>query len=593
MWRGARVRPAAIAVLVAGLSTCVPKLAAPPRRVAMPAPEEAEERVGDDHYPCGGVITQLMPEDVVREIEERARRDCSAGAVSGGRHGEVRVVLGPDPVRSPEPGRIHPWMPAVEAEARLDLTEDDRRCVESAARAVLLSVMQEDEKRGIRLEEIWAPWRKDDTLYVALGRPPPLLPPKQELVDRWLAAARGSAARERFRARLPGDVTLTDDGCLSVASRPAFTGRVESWLARVGTPLADHWQRDGQLFSGLAPEGKWMPRRYLAGRGAMLVHYGAAGDRSRQEICLSRFDDALREQLQARVDRSTTCLVGDLRETLLRPRTEFPAGRLFTSVSVGPSRTCAIDDGGALVCCGQRLPEDVPAGPFTSVAVGATFDCGLAADGTLRCWGIYPPAGGADIAGPYARVAVGGLGRMCAVRRDTGVLECWLPAQPRVVTVGPNRVREVTLLDDGMCALLADGRIRCWGPNPFGGSSDIDVRFRAMGASSKSVCGLVDGREEVWCRRGRERLPWDSYRSFPTTQVRAADASDLAVSRDDECVLDHSGRIVCPHGPASHRWDGLYRTIAAGESRVCATTVEGRVQCDRDWPDETPSQPPP
>jgi hypothetical protein len=71
--------------------------------------------------------------DVVEAIEDRVRRDCTPNATAGGRQGEVRIVLHVDPKRVPEPGSIHPWRPKIDAELHFDLTDDDRRCVETAA----------------------------------------------------------------------------------------------------------------------------------------------------------------------------------------------------------------------------------------------------------------------------------------------------------------------------------------------------------------------------------------------------------------------------------------------------------------------------
>jgi hypothetical protein len=78
---------------------------------------------------------------------------------------------------------------------------------------------------------------RDATLYVAVGEPKPLFPRKPDLIDRWQAAARSRGARERLRARLPAGVTLTDDDCLSMVKRPAYTDRIEG-LARDGRHAA-------------------------------------------------------------------------------------------------------------------------------------------------------------------------------------------------------------------------------------------------------------------------------------------------------------------------------------------------------------------
>jgi len=298
MWRHAHGRLAAIAMLGGGLLACAPA-PKPVARAAAPAEEDdskmepADERANEPS--CGGTVPgPPAAHDVVEVIEEKVRAKCTDSATSGGRHGEVRVVLHVDPIRQSEPNQIHPWRPKVETELHFDLTEDDRRCVESAATAAFGFL--EDQLR-LPIEAVWSEMRKDVTVYVALGHPKPLFPPRPDLIDRWLAA-RSSAARERLRRRLPAYVTLTDDDCLSMVKRPAYTDRVEAWLATVGTPLDAYWKGGDQAVD--RPVGKWLPRRYLVGSRTTVVHYQEVGDRRRQEICLLPFDDFLLEQLQAR-----------------------------------------------------------------------------------------------------------------------------------------------------------------------------------------------------------------------------------------------------------------------------------------------------
>jgi hypothetical protein len=31
-------------------------------------------------------------------------------------------------------------------------------------------------------------------------------------------------------------------------------------------------------------------------------------------------------------------------------------------------------------------------------------------------------------------------------------------------------------------------------------------------------------------------------------------------------------------------WDGAYRSLTGTSTRLCALTVDGRVECDREWP---------
>jgi hypothetical protein len=568
MWWDAHGRLAAIVVVGASLFACA----------ATPKPVEAIDPEHHNEPACSGSFPAVPAEEIAGAIENMAHLDCGPGAASGGRYGEIRVVVRP---RQDD-------KPIVETALGSGLSEEDHHCVEAAVRSALWSI--EQAHSGPREASDFG---KGLDLYIALGTATPLFPSTQGLIDQWRAATRAQPARARFEAQLPAEVRLEDD-CLSIPNRPAFSARLDRWLAKVETPLDPFWQLGNRAFAGLGRHGNLWSRAYLVGNEALMFRYRTALDPSRQAICLLPLDDRLRADLQARVARQATCWAGDLGEVLLHPRTEFPTGRRFKTVAVGAARTCAIDDGGTPVCCGERLTEDIPAGTFATIAVGQTFDCGLTADGSMRCWGDNAPAGGAVIAGPYSQLAVGSRD-ICAIRRDSGALECWLPDAPRVVTVARGRIRDARGLDDSLCALLEDGRISCRDSDSSQGWGELRGRFRAFAASGTSVCGVTAAGNALECWR-RDRAGWlwsDRARDREPSVVAApAQPSDVALAGSDGCVLGRSGQIACWRSRARNRWDGRYGMIASSDDRICAVTVDGRVQCDRPWPfSQTPAAP--
>ena len=52
----------------------------------------------------------------------------------------------------------------------------------------------------------------------------------------------------------------------------------------------------------------------------------------------------------------------------------------------------------------------------------------------------------------------------------------------------------------------------------------------------------------------------------------------------DGCALGSSGRIKCWRSPVRGAWEGVYRSLVGSGTRLCALTVDGRVECDREWP---------
>jgi hypothetical protein len=268
-------------------------------------------------------------------------------------------------------------------------------------------------------------------------------------------------------------------------------------------------------------------------------------------------------------------------EVLLR-RTELPSGRRFKAIAAGPTRACALDDGGALVCCGERLPGGPPPPTLAAVAVGSEFDCGVADDGGLLCWGGDPPAGGGVISGPFKQVAVAG-GNVCAIRRDTHGVECWDSKESRMTSSVRGGARDVAVSREGVCALLEDGRISCLGLYKGGTWRELPGPFSALAASVVTICGVTAGAPPQlrcwWNREGWPDIRESDLPLFATTE----DASEVALSGSEGCVLERSGRVAC-WPERRNRFDGLYRTIAgAGDGRFCALTSDGRAECDRAW----------
>jgi len=501
-------------------------------------------------------------------IEEDAHGSCTTGVAIGNRSGEVRVTVR---------WRRDAPAPVVETETRANLVEADRLCVEAAARRRLPSDS-----------------RDDFTFWVTLGTPPPLFEPAH--LTQWFGAGRSKAARQRFVAALPPEVDLENDNkCLSVPNRPFFTKGIESAIAGAGKPLSEYWQPDddpapprhrGEVVAGLTEHDTPKTRAYLVGGGeGLLLHHRTAAAAPQQWVCLLPFDQTLRQQLRTRLDRRGSCWVGDLRDRLLEPRTEFQAIRPLKAIAIGPTRACALDDSGAPVCCGERADADPPPGAYASLAVGTDFDCGINAEGTLVCWGYYAPAKGAPIPGPYAQVGVAGL-EACAIRRDTRALECWRRDQARMVTVMRDKVRSLAFQHDRVCAMIEDGRTYCRGFAADERWSAIPGAFRVVAASFGVVCGATgpQGRD-LRCWQDH----WAGWRPAPapdrpTMSTPVDEPTAIAMSAGDGCALGSSGRIKCWRSPVRGAWDGVYKSLVGSGTRLCALTVEGRVECDREWP---------
>lgn len=354
--------------------------------------------------------------------------------------------------------------------------------------------------------------------------------------------------------------------------------------------------------------------------------------------CAISADGALRCWGDASVGQlgtGTTETVGDDEAPADVPALDLGLGRRARAIAAGDFHTCAIVQGGAVLCWGWNrfgqlgyartddLGDDEPIanlpavdlGPgraATALAAGANFTCALLDDGSVRCWGgnIGGQLGQGNTAnigddekpgsvpaiplGPGRRavgIAAGGF-HACAVL-DDGELRCWgsnakgelglrttaslgdsepaYLAPPVNLGPGPGTL-EVDAGFSHTCALRADGEVRCWGDGSKGalGLGVEDVvgddetpasvpavrieRASAMSAGAFHTCALLeDGRLRCWGSNSRGQLGND-----------AADQVGNSAAPDTFAAVSLPARVV---------------EVAAGGYHTCARTVDDRLYC--------------
>ncbi len=219
----------------------------------------------------------------------------------------------------------------------------------------------------------------------------------------------------------------------------------------------------------------------------------------------------------------------------------------------GGSHACALLETGQVQCwgansdgqlgndVGNRSPKAVlvknMAGRATAITAGGVHTCALLEDGRVQCWGdnsaFQLATTGQRSVTPVtiplpqkARAIAAGGAHTCAILED-GSVTCWgdnrsgqlgdgtkvKRYQPVSVQNLGGRAVAITAGHAHTCALLTDGRVRCWGNNYYGqlGDGTTDARYSPVTvknlrgpivqiqAGGWHTCALTDkGRAFCW-----------------------------------------------------------------------------------------------
>jgi alpha-tubulin suppressor-like RCC1 family protein len=202
----------------------------------------------------------------------------------------------------------------------------------------------------------------------------------------------------------------------------------------------------------------------------------------------------------------------------------------------------------------------VEGGPIVAIAASNYHVCAVAKGGGVWCWGD-PGLSRLGVAPRDVCVAFDGARFACALR-------------PTRVP-GIDAAIDVTAAADGTCALLRDGRAKCWGANHFGaiGAATTDTCDGAPCARAPTaVAGLADLRA---IDAGWEHTC--AIRADATATCWGEDRhGQLGAPATDACG---SGAIPCARAPRPVGSLAGVASIAAGATHTCARTQRGDVFC--------------
>jgi alpha-tubulin suppressor-like RCC1 family protein len=237
-------------------------------------------------------------------------------------------------------------------------------------------------------------------------------------------------------------------------------------------------------------------------------------------------------------------------------------GRTVRALAAGDDHTCALLDGGAVKCWGRnaagqlglgdlanrgdrasqmgdQLPEVALGSPAIAIAAGAAHTCAVVGDGQVKCWG----------AGSAGQLGLG---------NDASAL---VPPAPTVAL--PGAATAVVAGADYSCALLAGGQAACWGDGARGqlgagdtaahtapaGPISFGATATALAAGRQHACALLaNGRIACWGANDKGQLGRGDTRDRTrpeTVDTGPARASAIAAGGDTTCVLLDGGAVRC------------------------------------------------
>ena len=257
-----------------------------------------------------------------------------------------------------------------------------------------------------------------------------------------------------------------------------------------------------------------------------------------------------------------------------------------TDITAGDQYACAVLRSGAIQCWGRntkgqlgngsKMNSDIPVQVnglthgVVSVAAGASATCALLATGAVQCWGSNN---------------VGQLG--IGLANDSELT-------PQQVSGLTNGVVGLSVGDQNACALLNNGAVMCWGDNTYGqlgnGASGpgvfSTVPVPVSGLSSGVIglssgygfnCALMnDGRVKCWGNNAQGELG-DGTTTASSTPVSVSNITDaVAISTGNQyaCALLKTGSVMCWGDNAKGQF---------GDGTTMSTTIPVLSQASHAW----------
>jgi alpha-tubulin suppressor-like RCC1 family protein len=260
------------------------------------------------------------------------------------------------------------------------------------------------------------------------------------------------------------------------------------------------------------------------------------------------------------------------------------------TVDAGEDHTCAVLSNRKVACWGSNASGQLGDGTTRNspipvlvkgvddaiaVSAGGGYTCALLSGGHAKCWGMNQS---------------GELGNGKTTQSRVPV---------EVKGIEGARAIDTTYWDEenSTCVLLAGGSVKCWGGNSDGQLGSSEAADSDSSLSPVTVTGLTNataiaGSDFERCAllaTGRVKC-WgnpDLYDYEPIPIKGVSDAKAISVGFGFGCAVIRGGTVRCwSVNPAASKVDGISnaKTISSSSSAACALVSGGKVRC---WGDGT------
>ena len=218
-------------------------------------------------------------------------------------------------------------------------------------------------------------------------------------------------------------------------------------------------------------------------------------------------------------------------------------------------------------------------GAETKLSAGGRHTCAIRSDtGAVECWGSDAHGQSTPPAGEFVSVSAAGRGgaHTCAIRSDTGAVECWGLDIGGQATPPAGEFVSVSAGGAHTCGIRSDtGAVECWGYDESGQSTPPAGSFLSVSAGGDYTCGIRSDTVAVECW-GEDDFGKSTPPAGRFVSVSAGGDHTCAIRRDTVAVEcwghDFHGQSTPPAG--------RFVSVSAGGEHTCAIRSDtGAVEC--------------